>query len=313
MKKTNLFTLGGLFLILLFSCQKEKLKNTIEENVTNQTQANKDDLDCEIDQNDIRVLFIGNSFTDNYTVKIPTMVKNLFDYNNISYDVVASQASLGWTLQDHRNSLVTQTAINQGDWDYVILQENSGMLYYDGAAGINQFRNSVEDLVDLINNQSPNAKIALYQVVPPVEENTSSYNNTQASWNVLFADVADDNDIYVINIGQAFTNAYNGQFGFDPAPDQLRYGSGSQHHYQNSGGFLSSVTFYTAITNEKPLIPSTMNFYLGSGNNGSGNVSTYVPQATALGWVGYSEGWNSIHSGDVRCFQLPEDGGGTDG
>lgn len=294
-----------LLLVLLtgiFStCKKTEMNPT--QNADN--RVGKEILDeCAIDNNNIRVLFIGNSFTDNYTVKIPTMVEQLLTHNAISTDQVSSRCVSGYTLNDHLNSSTTSNFINQGNWDYVVLQENSGFLYSGGSSAEQQFENSVTSLINLIDNNSPDAKVVLYQMVPPVEENTTAYNNTQSDWNVLFTEVSGQfSNCFVVNIGEAFTKAYNGDHGFDPTPDWLRYGSAFQHHFDNTGGFLAAVTFYSAFTNEEPDIPSQMNFYLGGGNNGNAPVSSNVSQPEPLVLIGYHEGRRSVHVVPLHCFE----------
>jgi hypothetical protein len=187
----------------------------------------------------------------------------------------------------------TINLVNQGNWDYVILQENSGYLASGNTQG---FTNSVNNFVNLISTNSPAANIILYQMVPPTTANTTLYNNLQAQWNTLFTNVANNhNSVYVCNVGGAFTTAYSGgsflSFGYTPTnPDELRYGAQSQFHFLNSGGFLASVCFYSIIFNNKPCIPPQMYFI-----NGFANVATMVPQYHALTQIGYLNGIYIIH------------------
>lgn len=288
--------------ISIFSCSKQEFKeNDSKEQMLDVKLKGSSEAKTENEippcgsevQTDLRILFIGNSYTDNWTTKIPTMFQQLANYNGQSVSTVLSRCNLGFTLQDHANNFSTLNAINQGDWDYVILQENAGMLA-NQLFPQSVLQNSVSTLVNIIDNNSPDASIVLYQMVPPFDENTSNYNNTQSSWNTAFAAVASSNPMLsVVNIGQAFTNAYTGAYGFDPTPDHLRFTSTYQHHFDNSGGFLAAVSFYTAIFNNKPCIPASMNFYIGN-SNANGSVNSYVTQPDILAQIGYAEALGSI-------------------
>ena len=194
------------------------------------------------------------------------------------------------TLANHLNYGPTLNLVNQGNWDYVILQENSGYLANGGTSG---FTASVNSFVNLIDNNSPDARILLYQVVPPTADNTSNYTNLQNNWNTLFSNIANNySQVSVCNIGQAFTNAYNGQFGYIPlSPDQLRYGFSYGYHFYNSGGFLAAVTFYANIFNNKPCIPGAMTFI-----QGTASVTGNVPQFDRLAQIGYMVGRYATHA-----------------
>lgn len=70
----------------------------------------------------LRVLFIGNSFT--FFNDLPGMFVELAQSGGhvVEVEMIAWG---GWTCADHANSAETLDAIAQGNWDYVILQEQS--------------------------------------------------------------------------------------------------------------------------------------------------------------------------------------------
>lgn len=70
----------------------------------------------------VRVLFIGNSYT--HYNNLPSMVRDLAA--SVDIDVhVEMRAPGGWWWRDHAASQDTTDAIADGDWDYVVLQEQS--------------------------------------------------------------------------------------------------------------------------------------------------------------------------------------------
>jgi hypothetical protein len=73
-------------------------------------------------QDTLRVLFIGNSHT--YTNSLPTLLRQLAAGGGHVLETGMS-APGGYTLRQHVTHAATLTAIQQGDWDWVALQEQS--------------------------------------------------------------------------------------------------------------------------------------------------------------------------------------------
>jgi hypothetical protein len=70
----------------------------------------------------VRVLFIGNSYT--FANDLPGMVRRLA--RSVDRNVeVGMRAPAGWWWRDHAASSETADAIADGDWDFVVLQEQS--------------------------------------------------------------------------------------------------------------------------------------------------------------------------------------------
>lgn len=69
-----------------------------------------------------RALFIGNSYT--HTNDLPSMVANVLDKNGINLEVQSITPG-GTTLLQHASNPEVRTAILNGDFDIIILQEQS--------------------------------------------------------------------------------------------------------------------------------------------------------------------------------------------
>ena len=70
----------------------------------------------------VRVLFVGNSYT--FSNDLPGMVRDLAGAANRRVDT-GLMAPGGWWWRDHAASKKTLNAIAEGDWDFVVLQEQS--------------------------------------------------------------------------------------------------------------------------------------------------------------------------------------------
>ena len=70
----------------------------------------------------LNILFIGNSYTssNNLPSLISSIANSMGDYVNFESSLVG-----GATLQNHTNNTNTISLILDGDWDYVVLQEQS--------------------------------------------------------------------------------------------------------------------------------------------------------------------------------------------
>ena len=70
----------------------------------------------------VRVLFVGNSYT--HLNDLPEMVRDLAASVDRRIEV-GTRAPGGWWWRDHASSSETTDVIADGDWDYVVLQEQS--------------------------------------------------------------------------------------------------------------------------------------------------------------------------------------------
>ncbi|MCO5259231.1 MAG: PKD domain-containing protein [Crocinitomicaceae bacterium] len=107
----------------------------------------------------LRVLFIGNSYT--YVNDLPNVIKDMaaVDGNYLEH---ASSTPGGQTLQQHCSNTTTLNLIRQGDWDYVVIQEQSQVPSFPDGQVISQFYPYVKQLNDSIHKYNPCAKNMFY-------------------------------------------------------------------------------------------------------------------------------------------------------
>jgi hypothetical protein len=102
-----------------------------------------------------RVLFIGNSYTQSNN--LPNMVRQLALSMG---DTLVTQmvAPGGFTFEGHSTNSATLTAIDQGNWHHVVLQEQSQLPAFSPGQVAQQVLPYAAELVDRIRTSSPCAE-----------------------------------------------------------------------------------------------------------------------------------------------------------
>lgn len=107
----------------------------------------------------LRVLFIGNSYT--FVNDLPSMVGNMAAASGDRL-ITASSTPGGATLEQHCNNPATLSLINQGNWDYVVLQEQSQLPSFPESQVQNDFYPFAKKLDSLIKLKNTCAKTVFY-------------------------------------------------------------------------------------------------------------------------------------------------------
>ena len=111
----------------------------------------------EIQAQSCHVLFIGNSYT--YVNNLPDLVSQMYAESGDSFDYTMS-APGGCTFQQHCS--VSLPYIQQGGWDYVVLQEQSQLPSFPESQFMQESYPYAQELCSLIRQYSPDAKIVFY-------------------------------------------------------------------------------------------------------------------------------------------------------
>lgn len=111
----------------------------------------------------LKVLFIGNSYT--HVNDLPTMVERVVSSVNNGQFKLAHDNSTpgGWYWYKHVNDSTTLSKIKKGNWDVVVLQEQSQMLSLPDSTIAKESIPHLQVLVDSIKRSSPNAKLFFYR------------------------------------------------------------------------------------------------------------------------------------------------------
>jgi len=174
------------------------------------------------------VLFIGNSLT--YTNDLPAMVKTLADAAGeveFHYQTVAFG---NYALQDHWDRGDALTAIQQGGWDFVVMQQGPSSLPESRVNLIQYTRMFAEPIRDA------GARPALYMVWPTADRVAFRDDVT-----ISYTEVADAVDGMLFPAGEAFREAMR----HNP---HLTLFSPDGFHPSSAGTYLAALVIYAQLT-----------------------------------------------------------------
>ncbi|MBO4488284.1 MAG: T9SS type A sorting domain-containing protein [Bacteroidales bacterium] len=195
------------------------------------------------------VLFIGNSYTE--VNNLPQMVTDMAQSTG---DAITYQAHTpgGCTFQQHVSGAAP--LIQQGGWDYVVLQEQSQLPSFP----INQFMNEsypyAQQLCQMIRQYNPEAKIVFYmtwgrkngdQQNAPYYPPLGTYEGMDSLLFARYMMMAADNQAWVSPVG------YVWHYIRDHYPDIELYSS-DESHPSLIGTYAAACCFYTVFFQKNP-------------------------------------------------------------
>lgn len=203
-----------------------------------------------------RVLFIGNSYTGNNN--LPFLVSQVATSagDNLIYD---SNTPGGQTFQGHSNNTATLSKIAQGNWDHVVLQEQSQLPSF----GSNQVANMVltygKKLDSLIHVSNPCAITNFYmtwgrkfgdpdncQFIPDLCTYEGMDDRIKATYLLL----AQQNDAITTPVGAVWRYLRTNH------PTIELYTSDNSHPTL-AGSYAAACAFYSSIFRKSPLLITT--------------------------------------------------------
>ncbi|HET8573628.1 MAG TPA: PKD domain-containing protein [Edaphocola sp.] len=199
----------------------------------------------------LRVLFIGNSYTA--VNNLPDMVKEMSMSNGHFLEAYANTPG-GATLQGHLSNSTTQNLIQQGNWDFVVLQEQSQIPAFPDGQVAMIFYPAARALDSLIHVYSPCAKTVFYMTwgrkygdqdncasFPPI----CTYDGMDSMLRLRYTNAADSNSSFISPVG--------------PVWHYLRDNVSNIELYQNdnshptrAGTFAAACSFYAIFFSDNP-------------------------------------------------------------
>ena len=199
-------------------------------------------------QNTLSVLFIGNSYTS-YN-NLPQLVQSLSTSAGKTL-IIDSSMPGGYPMSSHLNDATTFSKISQGNWDYVILQEQSQIptieFYRD-----NDMYPAMTDLKALIEQYNPCAKIITYMTwgrryggqqcdpsgtyCSPVFAN---FNQMQNSLTSAYLEISEQLNVQCAPVGVVWQNILNN------STNVLH--SGDNSHPNIDGSYVAACTIFSSI------------------------------------------------------------------
>ncbi len=198
-----------------------------------------------------RVLFIGNSYT--YVNDLPKMIADMATAtgDTLIYD---SNTPGGFTLQGHSTNAITINKIKAGNWNYVVLQEQSQRPSFP----ISQVQTSVfpyaQILDSLINHHDSCAETVFYMTwgrkngdasncafFPPL----CTYQGMDSLLNLRYRMMADSNDAIVSPVGAVWNYIRANH-------PSIELYSADESHPSVAGTYAAACSFYTSFFRKDP-------------------------------------------------------------
>ena len=204
------------------------------------------------------VLFLGNSYT-NFN-DLPNLTRQFAESMGDTINVNANTPG-GYTLNGHSTNNVSLTLIEEGDWDFVVLQEQSQIPSFPIGQVETECFTFAETLNNAILEANPCAETVFYMTWGRETGDSGNCANwppvcTYEGMDDLIAEryeiMADDNEALVSPVGRVW------RYVRENYPDIGLY-SGDGSHPSPNGSYAAAVTHYVTIYREDPT-SSTFNW-----------------------------------------------------
>lgn len=196
-----------------------------------------------------KVLFIGNSYT--YVNNLPELVSTMMSSSGESIEYLMS-APGGCTFQQH--CTVSSSYIQQGNWDYVVLQEQSQLPSFPEDQFMQECYPYAASLCSMTQEYNPSARIIFYMTwgrkngdpqncpyYPPL----CTYQGMDSLLYLRYMMMAEDNHAWVSPVGATW------HYIRDHYPAEELYQS-DESHPSYLGSYVAACCFYTLFTGRNP-------------------------------------------------------------
>ena len=205
-------------------------------------------------QDEVSVLFIGNSFT--FMNDMPFMFRDIAiaKGKKVHVDTVVEG---GKNFEYHSKNPETYELIKSRKWDYIVIQGQSNELAQpESKIDLNSFPYA-KKIVDSIRENSSCTQLVLYMTWGykygnPKWAPIASYDSMQARIQNQYLRFADLLDARISPVGEVWRNVRKNNSGLN------LYDADNQHP-NLAGSYLSACTFYTSIFGESPYMNGSKN------------------------------------------------------
>ncbi|MCQ2285410.1 MAG: T9SS type A sorting domain-containing protein [Bacteroidales bacterium] len=254
-------------------------------------------------QNSRRCLFIGNSYV--YTNDLPQTIKTLaLDCGDTL--LYSSSVPGGATFQSHTLNQNTMALINQGDWNEVVLQEQSQFPAFPISQVESQCFPYAEQLCNAIRAKNPSANIVFYMTwgrkfgdevncgsYPPL----CTYEGMDSLLYARYTLMAENNSCALSPVGRVWhTLRY--------LYPELDLYSSDNSHPSLCGTYAAAVTFYSILFKKSPdCIQNNLSLLPEVAQNIREVVKTVVYDSLDF-WYRYAEITDQLKTVQTADFQL---------
>jgi len=198
------------------------------------------------------VLFLGNSYT--YVNDLPIILTSLA--SNTGDNLIFQQNTPGgYSLQGHSTDPTSLGLIQQGNWDYMVLQEQSQKPSWPISQVMNEVYPYAKTLCDTFYSNNPCSKPLFFMTWgrkngdsyncpnwPPV----CSYEGMDSLLNLRYRMLADSNKAYVSPVGAVWHYIIDNY-------SNIELYSSDESHPSLEGSYAAACTFYSLIFQKDPM------------------------------------------------------------
>jgi hypothetical protein len=225
---------------------------------------------------ELKVLFVGNSFTIGESASVPVIFDRLAQAGGHGDPTTVMRAVGGMDYKFHAIDPTTLATINSQDWDYVILQNYSTEPTHlvDGTHSISDHHFYGTSLYDSVIASSPGARVILFEtwsraaahsLITGTSSPTSFASTTefQSELRLNYRNLAEaltsnhpsNLPVWVGPVGDAWENA--GGLLPPSSPGFVDLFGSDNYHGDDDGYYLAAAVFYSRIFNQSPVGLST--------------------------------------------------------
>jgi hypothetical protein len=253
-------------------------------------------------QDTLSVLFLGNSYCS--VNNLPQLVQNLSASAGKTL-IIDSNMPGGFTLTGHSSDPNSIAKISQGNWDYVILQEQSQIPTIDQFR-YNDMYPAMADLKTMVEQYSPCAKIITYmtwgrrfggQQCDP--SNTycspvfSDFNQMQDSLSSAYWQISESLNIQCAPVGESWRAILS--------DTNLVLHSADNSHPNIDGSYVAALTLFSSIW-KQPSLGLTYNAGISAGR------AQYYQQMSDNVLFNSTNDWNLFINSPVADFSRVANG-----
>lgn len=201
----------------------------------------------------LKILFLGNSYTA--VNNLPQIIEN-FAAAEGKHLQWSSNTPGGYTLQQHSTNQQSLQLIAQGNWDYVVLQEQSQLPSFpDGQVNSDMYPYA-QKLDSIVHSYNPCTKTIFYMTwgrkngdsqncayFPPL----CTYQGMDSMLYLRYTNMADWNKAYIAPAGPLWHHLIDQNFSAD------LYQS-DESHPSAAGSFAAASAFYTVFYQTNPAL-----------------------------------------------------------
>lgn len=201
----------------------------------------------------VRALFIGNSYTE--FNNLPAIINNLALASGDTLEFSKSTPG-GATLEGHSMNPSTLALIEEGNWDYVILQEQSQIPSFPNATVNSDFYPYVVLLDSLVKAHNPCATTLMYMTWgrkngdasncpywPPI----CTYSGMDSLLRLRYQAAADEIGAGISPVGPVWRH-------IRAEHPSIELYTADESHPSSAGSFAAACAFYTVIFKKNPAL-----------------------------------------------------------